>query len=155
MKPFVLKVVKDENNRFPKSGRIRNGADAAAYLDACVFDKEALWREQAWMLTVDRNGNANGVFMLSLGSTESTDFDKKLVVKAALDTMCWGVIVAHNHPSGDVRPSTADIDKTRQLKRVLDVFDIKLLDHVILGEKKYFSFSDEVEGNIPRFMKTS
>lgn len=64
----------------------------------------------------------------------------RLIIERALKYPTKGIIFAHNHPSGDLTPSRKDIDLTNELKELLDVIDIKLLDHIILGETDYFSF---------------
>ena len=57
--------------------------------------------------------------------------------------MACGVILVHTHPSGNSTPSTADIDATRKLREALKLFDIKLMDHIIIGDGQYYSFADE------------
>ncbi|MHA4987969.1 JAB domain-containing protein [Cetobacterium somerae] len=64
----------------------------------------------------------------------------RLIVERALKYATKGIIFAHNHPSGDLKPSRKDIELTHELKDLLDVLDIKLLDHIILGEGEHFSF---------------
>ncbi|MEG0645235.1 JAB domain-containing protein [Cetobacterium sp.] len=64
----------------------------------------------------------------------------RLIVERALKYPTKGIIFAHNHPSGDLKPSRKDIELTHELKDLLDVLDIKLLDHIILGEGDHFSF---------------
>lgn len=66
----------------------------------------------------------------------------RLIVERALKYATKGIIFAHNHPSGSLTPSRKDIELTTELKELLDVIDIKLLDHIILGEGDYFSFYD-------------
>lgn len=71
----------------------------------------------------------------------STIIDTKMIVKAALDTFSSGVILCHNHPSGNPRPSQADIRETEKLQKGLDFFSMRLLDHIILTEDNAFYFS--------------
>ncbi|MGL5596027.1 MAG: JAB domain-containing protein, partial [Cetobacterium sp.] len=66
----------------------------------------------------------------------------RLIVERALKYATKGIIFAHNHPSGSLTPSRKDIELTTELKELLEVIDIKLLDHIILGEGDYFSFYD-------------
>lgn len=66
----------------------------------------------------------------------------RLIIERALKYPTRGIIFAHNHPSGDLTPSKKDIALTNELKDLLDILDIKLLDHIILGENDYFSFYD-------------
>ena len=69
--------------------------------------------------------------------------DIKLVSKYAIESLCSGVIVAHNHPSGNTNPSNEDILITNKIKQALNIFDIQLMDHIILTEDSYYSFADE------------
>jgi DNA repair protein RadC len=81
---------------------------------------------------------------LSFGGTECTVIDVKIAVRLAIMKMASAVILAHNHPSGNPAPSSSDIEQTRQLKNALAFFDIQLLDHIIVSDDSYYSFSDEV-----------
>ena len=73
----------------------------------------------------------------------ATIIDKKIICKVAIDSLCSGVILVHNHPSGDVKPGKSDIQQTIDVKKALGVFDITLLDHIILSDKAYYSFTEE------------
>ena len=66
-----------------------------------------------------------------------------MITKAALDTFSSGVILCHNHPSGSPKPSKADVDTTERLRKALQLFDISLIDHIILTEDNAFYFSSE------------
>ncbi len=143
MKPFFLKVTFDRNRSLPESGTLSGGRAAANYLKQNVFKKDDSWREQAYLLTLDKGFNVTGAMLLSVGSLDSTVIDNKLVLKTAIDTLASGVILAHNHPSGNVMPSAADIKVTEDLKRILDIFSIKLVDHIILADDTFYSFNED------------
>ena len=81
--------------------------------------------------------------MICSGSMNETVTDTRKVVKHALDLNASAIILFHNHPSGNPEPSQADIAETQKLKRALQVFDLQLLDHVIISEASFFSFMDE------------
>ena len=81
--------------------------------------------------------------MVSRGGMTSTIMDTKLVVRKALDKRASGIIMVHNHPSGNPRPGKADITMTAAMKRAAATFDISLLDHIIVCDDSCFSFSDE------------
>ena len=66
-----------------------------------------------------------------------------MIVKAALEMSASGVIMAHNHPSGNPLPGKADITITKSLKTALDTFDIHLIDHIVIADGSYYSFADE------------
>ena len=69
--------------------------------------------------------------------------DPKIIYKLALEDLASGVIVAHNHPSGNLKPSQSDIDLTRKLKEAGKFLEVQLLDHLIIANRNYFSFADE------------
>lgn len=111
-------------------------------LDNC-YAKDELWREQSYALFLDRTNRVKGHMLLSYGGTTGTAFDLRLIVKGALDSFAEAVILSHNHPSGDSAPSQDDIQNTGKLKQALGVFDMKLIDHIIIGENEIFSFQEE------------
>lgn len=80
---------------------------------------------------------------ISKGGLTATIVDIRLVFKRALELAAVAIIVCHNHPSGKLTPSNADKQLTQKIKEAGDTLDIKLLDHLIITEKAYFSFADE------------
>jgi DNA repair protein RadC len=80
---------------------------------------------------------------LSKGGITGTLVDVRLVYKTALETGATGLILCHNHPSGTLKPSDADRQITKKLKLAGESLDIKVLDHLIVTENHYFSFTDE------------
>ena len=99
--------------------------------------------EEFWIIYLN---NANGVLQtsqLSKGGITGTVVDSRLVFKQALQLGAVALILAHNHPSGTLKPSAADISLTKKLKLAAESLDIKVLDHLIVTEKTYFSFADE------------
>lgn len=83
------------------------------------------------------------VEQISMGGSNATVVEVKEIVKRALDCKAAKVIIAHNHPSGNLEPSSHDIELTRKLRSALLLFDIPLLDHLIIGIDQYYSFADE------------
>jgi DNA repair protein RadC len=81
--------------------------------------------------------------LVSNGGISSTTVDTRLILKRALEEGAVSLIVFHNHPSGSLRPSKSDEQLTQKLSQAARTMDIKLLDHVIIGEGGYFSFADE------------
>ena len=100
--------------------------------------------EECWSLYLNRARKFIGKEKVSLGGVGSTIIDIKIIVKKAVERLASGLILVHNHPSGNPSPGEQDRVQTEALKKAVAVFDIELLDHVIIGKKKYFSFSDEV-----------
>lgn len=81
--------------------------------------------------------------IISIGTTTQTIATPKDVIKWALKSSAYAVIVAHNHPSGNVVPSKHDFDFTTELQKACEVVDIRFLDHIIVGKNNYFSFKDK------------
>lgn len=101
-----------------------------------------LHHEECWLLYLSRNNKVISRERLSVGGQSETIVEIKSVVRRAIDLRAVSVIISHNHPSGDPHPGKSDIQLTRNLKRALDTFDISLLDHVIIADGRYYSFSD-------------
>jgi len=113
-----------------------------------LFDKNTIeMKEQMIMLCLNASNRVIGWFNVSSGGVGSTIIDPKIVFSTALKTIARGIILAHNHPSGSVLPSTSDIDSTKKLIEIGNLLDISILDHLIINaEGDYYSMSDE--GNI-------
>src|SRR6478736_2640351 len=99
--------------------------------------------EQFKILLLNRANKVIGIFEVSSGSSTGTVADPKLIFAAALKANACGVIVSHNHPSGNLTPSQADIDLTKKLKEGGRLLEIQLLDHIIITSEGYYSFADE------------
>ena len=99
--------------------------------------------EECWLLYLNRGHRLIGKERISSGGLSSTVIDLKIIVKKAVERLASGLILVHNHPSGNPLPGGQDRAQTEALKRAAAVFDIALIDHVIIGRKKYFSFSNE------------
>ena len=99
--------------------------------------------ESCFIILTNRANQIIGWYKVSSGGLDSTIIDKKIVCKVAIDSLCSGVILVHNHPSGEVKPGKADIQQTIDVKKALGMFDITLLDHIILSDKAYYSFTEE------------
>src|SRR5690554_1671348 len=99
--------------------------------------------EEFWILYLNNSNKVIRNGQISKGGITSTLVDLRLVFKEALQIGAVGIILAHNHPSGTLKPSQADIHLTKKLKMAGDSLDIKVLDHLIVTEKAYFSFADE------------
>jgi DNA repair protein RadC len=102
-----------------------------------------LHHEEFWVILLNRSGRLIRKQQISLGGVHGTVADPKIIFKTALDALASGIIVAHNHPSGNLTPSQQDINLTKKLKEAGQLLEIQLLDHVIVAGKKYFSFADE------------
>jgi DNA repair protein RadC len=99
--------------------------------------------EEFWILYLNNSNKIIHKNQLSKGGITGTLVDVRLVLKKALEVGATALILCHNHPSGTLRPSQADKDITKKLKTAAQSLDIKVLDHLIITEKAYFSFADE------------
>ena len=102
-----------------------------------------LEHEEFWVLYVNNSNKVLYSTQLSKGGVTGTLVDIRMLYKKAIELLATGVVVCHNHPSGKLQPSNADIELTKKIKRAGEMLDIKLLDHLIITEKAYFSFVDE------------
>lgn len=99
--------------------------------------------EQFKVMLLNRANKVLGVFEVSTGSTTATVADPKIIFAAAIKANASGIIIAHNHPSGNLSPSQQDIDLTRKVKDGGKILEVQLLDHVIITTESYYSFADE------------
>ncbi|AUC77498.1 MULTISPECIES: RadC family protein [unclassified Olleya] len=99
--------------------------------------------EEFWIVYLNNSNKVIYKNQLSKGGITGTLVDTRLVLKTALEVGAVGLILAHNHPSGTLKPSQADKDVTLKLKTAAQSLDIKVLDHLIVTENAYFSFADE------------
>ena len=83
--------------------------------------------------------------IITVGTIKSTQIDHRRIIKEALLTNATAIILFHNHPSGTPAPSVADINETNKLRKACDIFDISLLDHIILTDESYYSFAEETQ----------
>lgn len=102
-----------------------------------------LEHEEFWVLFFNNSNKVLTKNQISKGGITATIVDVRLLFKKALEFASVGIIVCHNHPSGKLEPSNADKQLTQKIKKAGDTLDIKLLDHLIITEKTYFSFADE------------
>lgn len=124
---------------------ITNPDLAEKYLKQFCFKDSESWREMVFALYLNKSRTPVGHLLIGLGANNMVTLDERLVIKGALDTGASSVVLSHNHPSGNVRPSVKDMDETKRLKRALDCFGISLADHIIIGNDTFYSFSDNRE----------
>ncbi|WP_062062106.1 RadC family protein [Aquimarina longa] len=120
--------------------KITSSKDAFHLLYPIIGDLE---HEEFWVLFLN---NANKVIQkkqISVGGKTGTLVDARIVFKSALEYNATSIVIGHNHPSGAVQPSQSDKILTQKLKQAGLTLDIKLIDHLVVTEKSYFSFADE------------
>lgn len=99
--------------------------------------------EQFKILLLNRANRVIGIYEVSSGGMSGTVADPKLIFSTALKTCASSIILSHNHPSGNLKPSQADIALTNKIKTAGNFLDIAVLDHVIMTSEGYYSFADE------------
>ena len=120
--------------------QMRSSRDAYNLIAPLLQD---LSKEEFWILLLNRSNRFIGRVCISTGGVSGTVVDAKVIFKKAIESLASSVILCHNHPSGNLRPSQADIDITRKLRRAGESLDIAVLDHLIIADSGYFSFADE------------
>jgi len=108
------------------------------------WDKDKIdFVEQFTLLLLNRANKVIGLYVLSTGTTTGTVADPRLIFASAIKANACGIILSHNHPSGNLRPSQADIDLTKKLKEGGKFLELPILDHIIITSESYYSFADE------------
>lgn len=120
--------------------KITSSQDAYNLLYADLSDK---YHEEFWILLLDRANKVIRKVNISEGGLAGTVADPKKIFQLALEQHASAIILAHNHPSNNLTPSQNDIDLTRKIVRGGHNLDISILDHLIIGNDKYYSFADE------------
>lgn len=111
--------------------------------DLIKGDLMDLPHEEFWVMLLNRANRMTRKKRISEGGVSGTVADPKIIFKLALDDLASGIIVVHNHPSGNLKPSDSDINLTKKIKEAGKVLEISLLDHLIIAHDRYFSFADE------------
>lgn len=121
--------------------RPRIGCSRDAY-NAIAPNLVDLHHEEFWLLMLNRANEVYARHQLSAGGAAGTVVDVKQVFKAAIEARAAGIIAIHNHPSGSLTPSQADLSLTQKLRKAGEVLDLPLLDHLIVSERGFYSFAD-------------
>lgn len=102
-----------------------------------------LTHEEFWVLLLNKANKQIGKYKISSGGISSTIVDSRIILKYAIENLASNVVLVHNHPSGSLSPSRDDIELTKKIIIGCKALDIIVLDHIIIGQNKYYSFSDE------------
>ena len=109
-----------------------------------VWDLDTIeLQEEFKVLLLNRANEVLGIYPLSKGGITGTVVDSRLIFAVALKCNATGILLCHNHPSGNLKPSDADITLTRSIKKCADFLDITLIDHLIITKNGFYSFSNE------------
>lgn len=125
-----------KENRQPQ---IRSSADV---YQAIRQQLENLPTEEFWVIVLSRSNRIIATECISRGGTSATVVEPKIVMKRAIEHLASAIIVAHNHPSDNLTPSTQDDALTRKLKQAGEIMEIRLLDHLVIGPTGFYSYAD-------------
>lgn len=120
--------------------KITNSRDAFEVLRSSLGD---LPYEEFWILLLNKANKVIRKCSISEGGVSGTVVDPKKIFKIALDNHASSIILGHNHPSGNIQPSEADHKITKKVKDAGNMLDVAVLDHIIIGDDRYYSFADE------------
>ena len=134
-------TVRDVDTTFKKA-KISSSADAAEYARQFYHEDISIY-ESFFIILLSIQNNVMAYAKISQGGVAGTVVDSRIILKYAIDTLASALILIHNHPSGECEPSNNDMAITTKIKTGAEAIDIKLLDHIIVGDFKYFSFADE------------
>jgi DNA repair protein RadC len=123
-----------------KKPKVSSSLDAFNIVGHLIADLEI---EEFWVAFLNKANEVTGKKKVSVGGTAGTVVDPKIIFGLAIEAKAAGIIVYHNHPSGNLQPSDADISTTRKLKEGGALLEILVLDHLIISERGYYSFADE------------
>jgi DNA repair protein RadC len=124
-------------------GKITNSKDAADFIRK-IYDRGTLQLQESFLVIYLNTGNQIlGYYKHSTGGIKGTVADPRLIFATAVASASSGIVLSHNHPSGNLVPSQADIDITRKIKEGGKLLEVQLLDHLIITKTGYYSFADE------------
>jgi DNA repair protein RadC len=133
--------VMSKNNSF-KSVKVKTSLDSEEFSRQFYLDDIELY-ESFFLMLLNNQNQTIGWAKISQGGCVGTVVDPKIICKYVSDTLSCGVVMVHNHPSGNKIPSQPDINITKKIQQALSFLDCKVLDHIILTKDSYFSFADE------------
>ena len=138
---FTIKL----NSKIKASQRVQVQSSKDSYLIFKeIFDADTIdWYESMIIIALNNRNKVLGSYKISSGSVTGTICDPRVVFQFALLSNASNIILAHNHPSGGLQPSKADIAITDKIKKAGEIMDIRLLDHIIITSEGYYSFADE------------
>jgi DNA repair protein RadC len=119
---------------------IKSSNDIAEYLRITLKDNQS---EVFAVVFLNKANKINNFEIISRGGITGTVADPRVILKKALESDATSIVLCHNHPSGNLQPSKADEELTAKIKEAAKYFDIRVMDHIIVSEEGYYSFSDE------------
>ena len=140
-RPPKIRIVYSKKLKNKDRPKITKSQDAV-YVFREIWSKQIEVREEFIVLLMDRSNRVLGYQFLSKGGITGTVADIKLIYSVALESLASGIIIAHNHPSGNLQPSNSDLQLTKKIQEAGKYIDVILLDHIILTRESFYSFAD-------------
>ncbi len=129
-----------QSSSFLEKQQVKNSSDIANYLQPLLSDYQ---HEVFAVVFLNRANKINHFEIISMGGMTGTVADPRIILKKALQEEAVNIVLCHNHPSGNLRPSKADEELTYKIKEAAKFLDIKVLDHIIVSNEGFYSFADE------------
>lgn len=143
LKKYSVQLVKEECKRYTTIERKVNSPDKIANVLTTAMNMDKLAQEIFVLLAFDTQKNLIGLFEVSRGTIDQTLVHPAEIFKRALVCNAHSIAIAHNHPSGSTRPSSEDKSLTERIKRCGEMMGVPLIDHVIIGDGRYYSFLED------------
>lgn len=125
------------------SSKIATSFDAVQIIRKFWNEETIEMQEEVKVILLNNSNCVLGIYNLSKGGITSSLVDIRLVLSVALKCLAQGIILVHNHPSGNLKPSSADLDIVKKLKESCKIMDINLFDSIIITKESYMSFADD------------
>lgn len=138
----ALELSKRRQFSIDEVAQIKKSEDAFRIVAPILMD---LPHEEFWILLLSRSNRVLEKKKISAGGLTSTVVDPRIIYKMAIEYQASGLVLAHNHPSGQLKPSEADLVVTKKIVNAGKLFDITVMDHLIVADNQYYSFADHGE----------
>ncbi len=141
-RPPRLRIVYSRKNKGKELITVKNSLDAYAVFKN-IWSSQMETREEMYILYLNNANHVLGYYILSVGGITGTVADLRLIFSVALESLSTSIVMAHNHPTGNLKPSNSDIILTENIKDAGKMMSVPLIDHLIISSTEYFSFADE------------
>lgn len=148
--PEIEIIVRYKNGKNTKHKNAKTVSDLYLLARDMFNADQMLWVEEFIMFCMNSAGEVIGYYKVSKGGMSSTIVDVKVIATVALQSLATSVVIAHNHPSGNLQPSSADNEITSRIQDALQLLDILLIDHLIISPTSYYSYRTEGLLKIPK-----
>lgn len=142
MENVIAEIQVSYNTNSRVKQKITSSASAYEILKANWNEGRLELQEEFKVLLLNRANDVLGIYNMSMGSVSGTVVDIRLLFAVALKCNASGILISHNHPSGNLNPSEADIEITKKIKQASELFDMRMIDHIIITHLGYYSFLD-------------